>query len=67
MKVYVSVGCSRCQREVKQAERIYCLKCMDKKLEELHLQDEQIKRLHNEIKDLEKTIEGLLKEKHDAY
>ncbi len=56
MKTYVSVECSQCHKEIKEDRSVYCLECLDDKDNKLHIQDKHIKRLHNEIKELEVKI-----------
>ena len=63
MKAYVSVECSRCHNEIKQDETVYCSICIGNKDEALHVQDQKIKVLSSLIKELDREIIELKKEK----
>ena len=62
MQHEIYLWCSKCNGQIGQNENAYCSSCLDKKHEELHVQDDLIDRLHNKIKELENFIEGLKKE-----
>ena len=56
MKTYVSVECSRCRKEIKQDETVYCSECLANKDEIINAQDEMIKGLEEKIVRLENQI-----------
>jgi len=56
MKVFISVECNACGKEIKQDENTYCSECLDHKDKTLHKLDEYIKALEEKIKRMEGEI-----------